>query len=440
MLDRLLGAPLARRNLLRLSGAALLLPIMPRLSFAAPRAGAGLGFLQTRMPFWGGAGLSPGGRTLTCAMTAESPFTAIQLVFLNSDLAAHRADSICVAPTSALGDATNPINASGAQDASLWRPVTFGGQRAGNMPSGVQGTTSVIPQNDIVAGLVVSDVIPLVSLPRTDGAFPLLLTRVFSSGAMPCAINGDVMALSPVGGGAFDAASNGRIVRSGVIGGDAATNPGNAQGAPGYALAPTAIIFHTIVAGLSVMVGGDSLYQGFGTATFQNDPFHIAACSISTPSLPVTVAKVAYQGMSSAVFQANLQQMISACSPNMAFIKGESPNDKLHGTPQGYPTSLNGLITLGTWCSNRGIPPVCTTAMPFGENAGTDPMRISYNNTIRNSGWLYADFDAAVSDGRSPASLQPQFDSLARMPHPNDAGDFAIAATVAAVMRKYLIT
>ena len=431
------GVTLARRSLLRLGAAALALPMLPRPSWALS-AGAGLGFLQTRMPFWGAAGTIGGGVTLTAAMTAETPFQAVQLFWTNFDTVPRVVGSAAAAPSVALDDATNPINASGLQDSGLWQPVTFAGARSGTIPAAVQGSSGFIPQNDRVAGLLVSDVMPMASLPRTDGAFPLLLTRSFSADPMSCAVAGDVLGLSPVGGGAFDAASNGRIVRAGLVGGDCASSPGVVAPNPGQCLAPTGVIFHTSVPGLSVMVGGDSLYQGFGTTTVQNDPFHMAACAISTPSLPVTVCKLAYQGMSSSSFQANLQQMIVAAPPNVAVIKGESPNDLPRGSQAAYSASLGGLIALGTWCASRGIQPVASTAMPYAESADSDAVRQRFNAQIRGSGWDYVDFDAAVSDNGSPAAIRPEFSSFPRAPHPNDAGDLAIAASVQTVLRRIL--
>jgi hypothetical protein len=440
MPDTFLHAALARRALLSLGGAAVALPLLPRIGRASPRAGAGLGFLQTRMPFWGAAGLAPAGVTLTTAMTSESPYYAVQLVYLNADAVAHRINAAAVAPTVLLDDATNPVNPSGVQDPTLWRPVTFGGQQSGVMPAGVQGNTGIFPSLDIVHGMLVSDVIPLSSLPRTDGAFPLLLTRSYSAGQMPCSISGDVLSMSPVGGGAFDAASNGRIVRAGMIAGDMASNPALVQGTPGQVLAPSAIIFHTNIASLAIIAGGDSIYQGYGTATRQDDPFHIAACAISTPALPVTVCKVAYAGMPAASFQANLQQMIIATSPNFAFIKGASSNDKLAGTTAGYSASLGGLISLGTWCARRGITPALTTDMPYGQNASNEPNRLAFNNQLRGSGWYCADWDVAVTDGGYPAAIQPQYSSFVLAPHPNDAGDAAMAVPIITVLRKYLTT
>jgi len=427
--------PLPRRSLLTLATAGLALPALPRLARAS---GLALSTLHTRMPFWGAAGTIGGGATLTAAFTAEAPFVGAQLFWLSSDTTPRRVDAAAMAPSVALGDATNPVDPTGAVNGTLWRPVTFGGARSGTIPAAVQGTTSIFPQNDLVAGLLVSDVVPLSSLPRTDGTLPLLMTRSFSAGPMPCAVAGDVMGLFPPGGGAWDAASCGRIVRAGAIAGDCASAPGIVQAAPNHFLAPTGVIFHTAVPGLSVMAGGDSLFQGFGTATVQNDPFHIAACAISTPSLPVTVCKLAYQGMSSASFQANLQQMVLAAPPSVAIIKGESPNDRGYGTAAAYSASLAGLIDLGTWCAGRGIVPVAATAMPFGQDLTADAQRQRFNAQIRGSGWYYADFDAAVSDGGSPAQVRPGFQSFYVAPHPNDAGDAALADSVAGVLRQVL--
>lgn len=147
--------------------------------------------LQTRMPFWGAAGTIGGGVTLTAAFTAETPFLAVQLFWMNLDTVPRGVDSAAAAPTVTEGDAANPVNPSGVPDPSLWQPVTFGGQRSGIIPAAVQGTTGFVPDNDRVAGLLVSDVMPIAALPRFDGAFPLLLTRSFSAQPMPCAVGGD---------------------------------------------------------------------------------------------------------------------------------------------------------------------------------------------------------------------------------------------------------
>ena len=436
MADTVLRTALARRMLLRLGASALTLPALPRMARAG-QASFYLRTTQTRMPFWGASGTIAGGQTLTAAFTCETPFHAVQPFWLNADLTSRTIGSVSVAPTVVLNDATNPVNSSGQQDASLFVPSTINGGRSGTIPAAVQGTTSIIPGNDRVHGLLLGDITPVQSLPRMDGTLPLVLVRTYCPGSMSCAVAGDVLGMYPPGGGAFDASSAGRIVRAGMVSGDCATSPRIVQGTAGQYLAPTGVIFHTGVPGLDVHVGGDSLYQGYGTATLQNDPFQMAATAISTPNLPVTVAKLAYQGMSSASFQANLRKMVQAVSPSVAIIKGESPNDVGHGTQAGYSASLNGLIDLGGWCAARGTLQATSTAMPYIENSSSDSLRQAYNRQIRGSGWYYSDFDV-VSDGGSPAQIQPRFDSFARIPHPNDAGDAAIAQSVQTMLQAIL--
>ena len=427
---------LARRTLLRAGGAALALPLLPGLARAG-QAGFYMRKTQTRMPFWGSAGMFGGGQTLTAAFTCETPFWGVQPFWLNGDLAAHAVGSVAVAPTVVLNDATNPVNLSGQQDATLFVPATIGGQRGGVIPAATQGNTGIFPGNDRVHGLLLGDIVPVQSLPRMDGTLPLVLVRTYSPGPMPCAVAGDVLGMSPVGGGAFDAVSAGRIVRAGIAPGDCATSPSIVQGVAGQFLAPTGIIFHTSVPGLDVHVGGDSLFQGFGTATLQDDPFQMAAAALSTPSLPITICKLAYQGMPSASFMANLRQMVAAVTPSVAIIKGESPNDIAYGTQAGYQASLNALVNLGTWCNQHGTLQATATAMPFGETASRDALRLTFNRQIRSSGWFYTDFDV-VSDGNSPAGVQPLDSSFVRAPHPDDLGDAAIAQSAQAMFRAIL--
>ena len=429
----MIGLP--RRRLLQCAGGLAATSALLRRAHATVRPNTAGGSLQTRMPFWGAHGAAPGGVTLTAAFTAESGFTHVRPFWLNSDVQPYRVDAAAVAPTAALGDAANPLDPSGNPDPSLWQPVTFAGRRSGLVPAATQATTGIIPANDRIAGLLLADLVPLASLPRTDGVLPLVLTRSYSANGMDCAVGGDVLAAAPYGGGGFDAVSAGRIVRAGAVGGDAASSPGAIQASPNIFLAPSGVQFVSPARGLSLMVGGDSLFQGFGTLTHQNDPFHIAACALSTPAFPITVCKAAYQGMSSAAFQANLVTLVSALGPDVVFLKGESPNDIGGGSASAYAASLGGLISIGTWCAQQGIVPVASTAEPFTSDPATELNRLAYNAQIRNSGWYYVDFDAAVSDGASPAHLLAQDQSWSLAPHQNDAGDAAIAGSVEGVLR-----
>ncbi|MGI4798733.1 MAG: hypothetical protein ACRYG8_32770 [Janthinobacterium lividum] len=427
---------LARRTLLRAGVSALALPMLPRKARAG-QASLYLRKTQTRMPFWGSAGMFGGGQTLTAAFTCETPFWGVQPFWLNGDLAAHTIGSVAVAPTVVLNDAINPVNPSGQQDASLFVPATIGGQRSGTIPAARQGNSGIFPGNDRVHGLLLGDIVPVQSLPRMDGTLPLVLVRTYSSGPLPCAIAGDVLGMYPVGGGAFDAVSSGRIVRAGTADGDCATSPGIVQGIANQYLAPTGIIFHTNTFGLDVHVGGDSLFQGYGTATLQDDPFQMAAAALSTPSLPITICKLAYQGMPSASFMGNLGQMVAAVGPSVAVIKGESANDIAYGTQAGYQASLDALVNLGDWCNTHGTLQATATAMPYAETASRDVLRLAFNQQIRRSGWFYTDFDV-VSDGKSPAGIQPVDSSFARAPHPGDAGNAAIAQSVQAMFQAIL--
>ena len=98
------------------------------------------------------------------------------------------------------------------------------------------------------------------------------------------------------------------------------------------------------------------------------------------------------------------------------------------------------LIDLVDWIAGRGIMPAVTTDIPYGQNSYNDPLRLAMNANLRRWGWYCADCDAAVSNGALPAAIQPQYSSFALAPHPNDAGDCAMAVPIAAIMRKYLTT
>jgi hypothetical protein len=435
---------------------------LPKLAAAAslPPAPAPLGpntfgSVQTRIPFCGANIQVTGTYTICGVFTAEAAFDWVRPVFLNESASVGAITAVSIAPSSTLNDGANPTNASGVADNTLWVPVYFNNGGSDASPLGpnaaLPGTVRNVTQPAGVAGqttgtgnllnpsVILGDWTKVQSLARLDGGtLPLVFIRVYTS------TNYGAGALPAVSFTAFDAVASGRIVRGGYVGGDSATTPGTIT-APVQTtsyMASSGMQFISRARGLSVMAVGDSLFQGFGTDTYQDSPYHIACAALSTPTTPVIFANRGYQGRKSTVFHAEIYTLAPVLRPDVLIIKPESPND---GVPTSvtsgpYAVSLANAFALCDWCVRRGIVPVLATAQPWALSGSAETARQALNTIIRNSGWLYVDHDAAVRDPANTAAILSAYNSSARPPHYNDAGAAAIAVYAQQVLSKILAT
>lgn len=411
---------------------------------------------QTRMPFWGAHGVATAGFTLGSVWTAESEFDWVRLIYPNTDTATHQIDAASIAPSSMLADFANPRDQFGQQVTTGWKPATFnsggalgdfppltGSQRSVVMAAATQGITSQFPVSDRIATYAYSDLIPCQSIARQDAGatLPLLFVRTYSAAGIDCMVINDVLSMAPGGGQAWDAFASGRIIRTTGTSGDSATTPGIVGANIVNALAPGGVQFISRHRSMTILVPGDSEYQGFGTTSHQNDPFQMAAFALSTPSFPVIVAKLAYQGMGSAAFDANGRNMALGIKPTAMLVKAGTPNDIVGATVNAaYEAALAAAFAQCNWCDDHGIIPILTTYEPFALGPAADLVRVSVNAAVRASGRLYIDMDLALSDGGTPANVKAQFLSSSVPPHWNDAGAAAVMPLAMAVFQRILAT
>lgn len=403
------------------------------------------GSLQTRLPFMGTAGtIGASNYTLGATFTAETDFDWVRLFWLNWDTVSYTVNSAAVAVSAGVSNYADPINASGAVDNTLWKPVTFnnggaagdipspvGSVRVGTLPAAIESPSARGNYNDRLTGALYSDWIQIQSLTRTDAGatLPLIFTRSFSVGLMFCAdasgVTGNSLVSGYNNGAAFDQWANGRIVRVSAFGGDQATTPTTQGSSLNTYLAPTGVQYLSRKRGLNLLNVGDSLSQGFGTACQQNDFIHQAACAMSTPSFPVCATKMAYQGETSVSFWQNAMTYADGFNPDVVFLKCESPNDTASAAT--YEASIARSFAFADWCTRRNIIPVLRTAEPFNLSATQDAARLAFNAAIRAAGWLYIDVDAVLTAGGTPAVMQSQYLSTTQSPHWNDAAATAVA-------------
>ena len=449
-----------RRSLLIGASASLILPgsrafagPLPPPPAPAPVGPCKFGSAHTRFPFNGQNGPTSGGSYTICGLfTGETDFDFVRFVYQNNSTTAPMViTSASVAASSSLNDSINPTNASGTASNAQWVPITFNnGGAAGDIPSPLGSTRGVsVPagmQNtvtsttsDIAFGWAFSDWIAVQSLARTDGgSLPIIMCRTYGPPGLNCYNVGGLG--SPADGSAWDTYAAGRVVRGQAVAGDSATTPGtNSSGIAGY-LTPFGVQFLYRKRGLSCLVMGDSIFQGFGTTSTQNDPFQIAAAALSVPSFPITVTKQAFQGMSSLSFMENGQALFNAIYPDVFFIKCESPNDSPTTKSGAFERSFSNALSLADLATRRGCVPVLSTAMPWNYTGTTEISRQTLNAAIRAAGWLYIDFDAALASAPGAATINSSYNSSTQNLHPNDIGNAAVAPYVQQVLAKIKAT
>lgn len=406
------------------------------------------GALQTRMPFNGSTNPTSTGNCIFTALTAEADYDWVRLVFLNQSTTAGAITAVSVAPSASASDFLNPVNSAGVVDNTLWKPVYFnGGGADGSIPP-PSGTTRTLTQTagvagsgaadglNVIAAVQYSDWVQVSSLARIDtttGTLPLLFIRTYSATSFSTNTSAPITA-----GAGFDPVASGRIIRTYNSGTDSATTPGTVSGgvsANAY-MACFAVQYMSRKRGLTVAAFGDSLFQGYGTTTKQNNPFHIAISALSTPSFPVSFVNAGYQGQRSANIYSNATAMVPGLKPDVAIFKAESPNDG--GAATQYALSIPNGFAFADYCIRNQIVPVLSTAMPWGYSGAVETARLAFNAAIRTSGYLYIDFDAAMTDGASPAHILPAYNSATFPGHYNDAGAQAIANYVIPVLAKIM--
>jgi hypothetical protein len=424
------------------------------VAYALPPVGSSkFGALQSRMPFNNPNFSYTAGQTIFAALNAEAPFDWVRFVYLNYTTSSYTINAAAAAASASANDYVNPINAAGAADNTLWLPITFnsagadsavsdssGSTRSVTVPAAVAGPAGANPSVDYTPGIAYSDWVRVPSLARIDvaGALPLIFCRTYATSTQVVIANTALAVTS--GATQWDTFANGRTLRGLRSGGDNATTPGTVPGAvTGNYLTPTCVQFLSRRRGLSVCSFGDSLYQGTGGATNMANAFNYACTSLSTQAFPVIHSNLSLSGQSSPNFHALANLALSTFNPDVVFIKGESPNDASSGTAAAFAVSRARAMAFADLCTRKGIVPVLTTAMPWTWTGSSEAARLAYNDDVRNSGYLYADWDAAVTDGGSPARLQAAFTSSTAPPHPNDAGYTALAVPTKAALQRIIV-
>lgn len=410
--------------------------ITPRLTLPGR-----FGLLHTTRLFTEPYGTAASGYTFLLLTGSEAPFDWVRLVYQNHTAAPYTIGAASVAPS-----AHPPANDTSAyradESAQPFTTVTFNAAGQNGLPPSPSGSTGslVVPAvTGSAPALVFSDWIQVSSIAPSDGGtFNYLLVRTFVSAgspSMPIATPNTKLTTD------FPAIAGGRALRSNYAAGDITAATGTISGVFGPAgyVTPCAVQFYSRKRGMTVLGIGDSLEQGRYSTSDHNGAGFQAAKALSTPDFPVFYANHGYSAQPSALSYAAGRAALDAYAPDVALLPVYSPNDP-PDTQAKVDASFARALDLAHYCITRGTVPIVKTAMPWGALSGPgEALRTSLNARARglSPGIMVADYDAAVTDGASPARLKAAFNSGDGL-HLNDAGYAACAAALAPLLRRLI--
>ena len=378
------------------------------------------------------SGGSSAGRVWSLKIAAPAEYYSVRLFIYHHEASSTTSyTAICASTESALNttaiNLTRPIvngaesNALDAVESYGWKTFKFAGISAITAPAG----TAIAPS------VLISDWLPLASVPRADGAaFPLALIRLSVLGGtsnFSSATNtGPGMEIPDASNGGLILQARWESDATGVTVSAPATNHLSASNA---ATPTIGIEFRCNKPGITIMGIGDSLTQQTTVSPSVYDTMGWrTAARISALGVPCGYVNHGMSGQASLAFTNAGLAAITNWLPNAVFVQGGSPNDgafstdafmrngiqKMNSYAQGVLVAAaaeNAVQMITTWlpCSSGIIPA-----------ESQDVMRRVNNTAIRalaNNRVFVLDWDALVSDGGAPARIaaQYQFDAT----HPN---------------------
>lgn len=368
--------------------------------------------------FCGGGTAVSSGLTIINQIPSAQPFYAVQLVYANwsGSTITLNAAKVSSSPTHQ-NDGT----------ALTWANVTFSGATSGTVPAAVSGSG-----NDIVPGMLVSDVIPLTSVARTDDVTkqPLLQVRTYSSGASSAISIGatdiaDFNAAGAITGAQWAA----RIPAGDLVTTITAFQPLEA----GTWISPATVKFFYSSEGFTVATVGDSLTRGqASTAGATGWPTRLQQLQ-PISNTKTTVTNFGWSGQLHATSMAIGRQIVSGIKPNALVFFAWSPND----------TAATDAIMNNTWartlemievCRQNNIIPIVCTSGPVNAYTAPQDARIKAQNArVRLLPNIVVDFASVLEDPTDITKILPAYNSGDGL-HYNDAGYQAMANLSASIL------
>jgi lysophospholipase L1-like esterase len=350
-------------------------------------------------------------RTYQIVTTAESDFNQIRIGIRNN-LAVSRT----ISSVTACANETN----SGTPSNTLI-PLTFGGSTTATLP----------PRNsENVPSILYSDWVNIESVPRSDsGTLPLVLIRVYiDSGehtqyGNTSTPNGDWL----TGAGLVA----GRMWDIGSSVGDQTLNQSGSLTDPNWGCPAIDIQFKTKTQSVNVVAVGDSITNGDSSGgDNMESPVHFACTGISTPERPVTYQNRGFSAQVTDKFEKRIDSLLPDLDASILVYSSFSPNDvslapaddasRIQAIEDMKPNVISAIMD----ARSSGVKLILTTGLPFLWSTAVDNARKDFNLWVKSLENKYdifvADFDALLSDGATPATIQDIYtiDDL----HPNTLG------------------
>lgn len=378
----------------------------------------------------GSIGVTTEDVTYTLKMEAETEFDSVALMWVNYEVSPLPNCTAVVAATDTFNMGTQdtryrPMSNGvvkntlrGPTDFYGWDTVTWDGVSSVTVPAGAGAAAP---------GVVVSDFMPIVSLPRTDGGTrPLVLMRYRPPTATPF----NFEQLNYSSWRTASANNRGRLFDVGQFTGDAIGNLNNSmiQGIRTTFVSPIFRFRRNVV---SVAAVGDSITMGVGSASGLDSWNRRACYDLSTPDRPVVPSNCGLASQTSATYLGFGKKVLAASKPTVCFYFPYSPNDNVASTRARF-DEMARAADFVDFCTENGIIPILCTPVPAtNKTAANDAIRVQVANDILAMGAsgsvIVADMRAATT-GAVVGGVEQWLPGLnSDQLHPSDAGHDAMA-------------
>jgi hypothetical protein len=368
----------------------------------------------------------------------ETDFSLVRFIYYNDSAASYTIQKAIVAPSSAPGDGTTPINAAGANDFTIFTQVFFNNAGADVAPQdqatwGSGTATLTIPANSGSLNqptIFYSDWVRVQSLPQSDATKPrLLLARHLTDAT------GTFQTCNLQNWASWAAASQNRTLGAFYQVADKVTTPSTMTSTQGQFLAPAGVQFISSgVPGFTVLGVGDSLTQGFGSSTLFHGWPYLSCLALSTPTRPISYYNQGRQGSVSADYWQNGYNSFKACKPDVVTIATWTPNETVNQANADAMWSR--AIDFAHYVSKAGAIPVLMGPLPWTGSltAPQDAIRLGNRTRMLNAGQYgmnVLDWETVpgFTTGASPNAIVAGY-LAADGKHPNDAGNAVMDSQV----------
>lgn len=358
----------------------------------------------------------------------ESDFDAVRLIIpnaVNAQVTGVRA-KVGVGGVLGAAESGSVVAAAGG----IWSGnILVSGSSSFNLAAGTSGDAP---------SWTITDWMNLPSMARTDGGtLPILIVRLFIPAANA---NRSAYNYADLNLWTTESSVNGRVWRPRTQNVDGVTTLGNftlAGSVANYGCHPVLIQYASRKTGATVLVIGDSLYEGADASSRHGWQF-LASEAASTINFPIEICTLSIGGANSTTWRTRLTAAISSIKPDIVVMPGFEINDTSTPMTDTQIRTMRGNIAIAlAACRENNATPIVGTGIPrnptgtYGVDFGaTDSLRRDLNEYWRAADdVIIVDFDTVMAgetdvDGQTLIADGLTDDAL----HPNNSGHALMGA------------